>query len=201
MRFRVGAILVALTLVAAPTFAQSVTGAVKVGVNFSKVSGTEDGVDYKTDWKPGLAIGAGVDVPITDLFSFAPEVLYSMKGGKNGDFTGDGGEDVKLKIDVVQIPLLFKANFAGGSARPFVVFGPGIGFVTKAKFEAGSEEEDIKDDVEKVDFSAIIGAGVQFGRGTIEARYDHGFRDLDKDSSSEAKMKTFSVLFGVRFGG
>ena len=201
MRLRVGAIVVAiLALAAAPTFAQ-VSGAVKVGVNFSKVQFEEDEDEFKTDMSSGLVIGAGVDVPIAEMFSFAPEILYSQKGGKNGDLS-DGTTDVKLKIGQVQIPLLFKAKFApmGTSARPFVSFGPAVGFTTSAKFEVeGFDDEDIKDDVETMDFSGVIGGGVEFGRGIVEYRYDHGFRDLDKDTSSEARARTHSILFGFRF--
>ena len=202
MGIRVGAVLVAILAVAAtPTFAQ-MTGSAKVGVNFSKTVFDEDGDEFKTDSKPGLVVGAGVDVPIAEMFSFAPEILYSMKGGKGGDL---GTDDVKLEIGQVQIPLLFKAKFApmGTAARPFVSFGPAIGFTTSAKIKDDEFdiEEDIKDDVESVDFSGIIGAGVEFGRGIIEYRYDHGFRDLDKEGTSEAKPRTHTILFGVSFGG
>jgi hypothetical protein len=202
MRFRVGALLVAILAVAAtPTFAQ-VTGTVKAGVNFSKVTFDEDGDEFKTDSKPGFVVGAGVDVPIAEMFSFAPEVLYSMKGGKGGDL---GTDDVKLEIGQVQIPLLFKAKFApmGTAARPFVSFGPAVGFTASAKIkdEEFDIEEDIKDEVETVDFSGIIGVGVEFGRGIVEYRYDHGFRDLDKDATSEAKPRTHTILFGFSFGG
>ena len=204
MGIRVGALLVAILAVAAtPTFAQ-VTGTAKVGVNFSKAVFDEDGQEFKTDLKPGFVVGAGVDVPIVEMFSFTPEVLYSMKGGKNGDLNEGLDVDVKLKIDQVQIPLLFKAKFApmGTAARPFVSFGPAIGFTTSAKIEAeGFPDEDIKDDVETVDFSGIVGVGVEFGRGIIEYRYDHGFRDLDKESTSEAKPRTHTILFGFGFGG
>jgi hypothetical protein len=198
----VGALLVAILAVAAtPTFAQ-VTGAVKVGVNFSKGSFEDDGESESSGQKAGLAIGVGVDVPIVPMFSFAPEVLYSMKGGKGGNAFGDDDGN-KLKLDQVQIPLLFKAKFAGGSATPFIVAGPGIGFTTSAKFEqeAFDEEEDIKDEVETVDFSGIVGVGVEFGQGIIEYRYDHGFRDLDKNSDATAKLRTHTILFGFRFGG
>ena len=200
MRFRVGATLVAvLTLVATPTFAQSVTGAVKVGVNFAKVAIEEDGEDFDSGTKTGLAIGAAVDVPITPMFSFSPEFLYTMKGGKGGDF---GSDDNKAKLGLVQIPLLFKASVASGAARPFVTFGPAVGFVTSAKFEEGDIEEDIKDDVKSVELSGVVGAGLQFGRGIIEFRYDHGFTNLeDEDDNASAKTRTFSILFGVSFGG
>ena len=202
MRLRVGAILVAiLALAAAPTFAQ-VTGAVKVGVNFSQAKNVVDDVEFETDWKTGLVIGGGIDVPITTLFSFSPEVLYTQKGGKNGDLIDDVGDiDVKLNIDQIQIPLLFKAKFNSGDVTPFVSFGPGIGFTTSAKIKVEDidDDEDIKDDVETVDFSGIIGGGVQFGRGIIEVRWDQGFRDLDKEDFSELKLRTFSILFGYSF--
>ena len=202
MRLRVGALLVAILAVAAtPTFAQ-VTGAVKVGVNFAKLSFDEDGESDSTDLKAGLAIGAAVNVPIAPMVSFQPEFLYTQKGGKNTE-TFEGEEvEFEVEVDMVQIPLLFKAGATEGSFRPFIVAGPAFGFVTRArdKFEGfgESEENDIKDDVEKVEVSGIIGGGIQFGRGSIEYRYDHGFRDMDKETSS-AKTRTHSILFGFSF--
>ena len=202
MRFRVGALLVVILAVAAtPTFAQ-VTGAVKIGANFAKISFEEDDESDSTDLKPGLAIGAAVNVPIGPMFSFQPEFLYTQKGGKETETFE--GEEVKfeVEVDMVQIPLLFKAGATEGSFRPFFVAGPAFGFVTRArdKFEGfgENEETDIKDDVEKVEVSGIIGGGIQFGRGSVEYRYDHGFRDMDK-SVSNAKTRTHSILFGFSF--
>jgi hypothetical protein len=203
MRVRVGAILVAILAVAAtPTFAQ-VTGAVKVGVNFSKISFEEDNESDSSDSKSGLVVGAAINMPIAPMFSFQPEFLYTQKGGKNTE-TFDG-EEVKfeVEVDMFQIPLLFKAGATEGPFRPFFVAGPAFGFVTKArdKFEGfgETEENDIKDDVEKVEVSGIIGGGIQFGRGIIEYRYDHGFRDMDKQSEATAKTRTHSILFGFSF--
>lgn len=204
MRVRVGAILVAILAVAAtPTFAQ-VTGAVKVGVNFAKTVFEEDGEDFSSDMKTGLIVGAAVNVPVAPMLSFQPEFLYTMKGGKNGDLTdNDPDFDAEVKVGMFQIPLLLKVGATEGSVRPFFVAGPAFGFVTSAKTtfegEGFSEEDDIKDDIEKVDVSGIIGGGIQFGRGTIEYRYDHGFRDLDKESESIAKSRTHSIIFGFSF--
>ena len=204
MRVRVGALLVAILAVAAtPTFAQ-VTGAVKVGVNFAKTNFEEDGEDFSSDMKTGLIVGAAVNVPIAPMLSFQPEFLYTMKGGKNGDLNeGFSDVDATVEVGMFQIPLLLKVGANEGTVRPFVVAGPAFGFVTsaKAKFEGGGfdEEDDIKDDVETVEVSGIIGGGIQFGRGTIEYRYDHGFRDLDKESGSVAKSRTHSIIFGFSF--
>ena len=207
MRFRVGAILVAILAVAAtPTFAQ-VTGAVKVGANFSKVTFEDDEIGdgtASTDMKTGVIVGAAVEVPIAPMFSFQPEFLYAQKGGKDGALTDDDPDfEASVKIDMFQIPLLFKVGATEGPFRPFIVAGPAFGFVTKAraKFEGlgFSEDEDIKDDVESVEYSGIIGGGIQFGRGIIEYRYDHGFRDMDKETDATAKTRTHSVLFGFSF--
>jgi hypothetical protein len=204
----VGALLVAILAVAAtPTFAQ-VTGAVKVGANFAKVSfeDTEDNDQGTSGQKTGLVVGAAINVPVAPMFSFQPEFLYTQKGGKNGALTDDDPDfDAEITVDMFQIPLLFKAGATEGSFRPFIVAGPAFGFVTKAraKFEGQgfSEDDDIKDDVEKVEVSGIVGGGIQFGPGSIEYRYDHGFRDLDKESAGTAKTRTHSVLFGFSFGG
>ena len=189
-----------LAVVATPTFAQ-VGGAVKVGVNFAKTTFEEDSDTASTDLKTGVIVGVAVEVPIAPMFSFQPEFLYTMKGGKGGEAFG-GDDEIKLHVDMFQIPLLFKAGATAGPVRPFVVVGPGIGFVTSAKVKIeGFDDEDIKDDVEKVEVSGIFGGGIQFGRGIVEYRYDHGFRDLDKDATSEARSKTHSILFGFSFGG
>jgi len=208
MRLRVGLLLVAiLTVVAVPSFAQ-VTGAVKIGANFAKLT-FEDDVDDETgstDMKSGFVVGAAVNVPIAPMFSFQPEFLYTQKGGKNGALTDDDPDfDASIKIGMVQIPLLFKAGATEGPFRPFIVVGPAFGFVTsaKTKFEADgfSEEDDIKDDVETVEVSGVFGGGIQFGRGILEYRYDHGFTNLDKEVDASAKTKTHSILFGFSFGG
>jgi hypothetical protein len=34
----------------------------------------------------------------------------------------------------------------------------------------------------------------------VEVRYDWGLRDLDKDTTNDAKDRTFSILAGYSFG-
>jgi hypothetical protein len=126
-----------------------------------------------------------VDVPITDVLSVQPELLYAM-GGAKVNFLGFGGE---IKINYVEIPILLRANArSGASARPFLVVGPALGFVTSAKQSVeGFGEEDIKDDVDGFNFGFAVGGGVEFGIASVEARYTFG-------------LTAFAILFGVRFG-
>jgi hypothetical protein len=197
MPLRSAVILVAiLAMFACPSFAQSVTGGVKAGANFSKIVFGGDEDDEDLDHKTGLVAGAFINVPMTELFSFHPEFLYSMKGGKEERVGGD----IKMKLDFLQFPLLFRANFAADTTRAFVVFGPAFGFRTRAEIEGPDERDvDITDETEVVEFSGVIGAGVQFGQVIFEVRYDHGFNDLDKNEPAEARTRTISVLVGFDF--
>jgi len=196
MRLRCAVILVAiLVLSAGPSVAQPVTGGVKAGANFSKITFGE--FDEDLDRKTGLVIGAFITVPMTELFAFQPEMLYSVKGGK---FEQPDGDEFKTNLNFLQIPLLFRANFAVGTFRPFAVVGPAFGFRTGANFDGpGEGDVDITDDTNAVEFSGVIGGGLQFGLVSVELRYDHGFNDLDDIESAEIKTRTFSVLVGFDF--
>ena len=76
MPLRSAVILVAiLAMFASPSFAQSLTGGVKAGVNFSKIAFGGDEGDADLERKPGLVVGAFLNVPMTEIFSFHPEFL------------------------------------------------------------------------------------------------------------------------------
>jgi hypothetical protein len=188
-------LVVLICLSASPSFAQvNFSSGVKAGVNFANLSlDPED--EFCCDPKTGFIGGLFVTAPIGDSIAIQPEFLYSMIGAKADvdDF------DSEIDIRVFQIPILFRADFAGASVRPFVLAGPALSFRLDAKEKFEDEESDLDEDVEKVDIGFAIGAGLQFGRGSLEARYTHGLRDIDKDDESKAKTRVFSVLAGFRF--
>jgi hypothetical protein len=203
MKLRAGAILTAIfAFVATPVFAQGVTAGVKVGVNFANIStDTDDSeIDEVDDsgQRIGFAAGGFVDVPLTEQFSFQPEILFTQKGASE-EFAG---VEFTNTLTQVQVPLLFKAKFAGETVRPFVVFGPAFGFTAKSELEVDGDDDiddetvDIDDITESVEFSLVIGGGIQFGPASVELRYDHGLNDIDTRDLIDAKTRTFSVLFG-----
>ncbi len=205
MKRKVAAILLAIVaLAASPTYAQ-VTGGFKIGVNFADLDQSDEETDDNNlDKRTGLAVGGFVEVPVAPGFSFQPEFLYSQKGAKFEDFDG---EDVTIKYDVIQIPLLAKFNFGASDApvQGFVVAGPGLAFRTKAEIDydvTDEFDEDIEDETESFEFSGIVGAGVKFGMASVEMRYDHGFTNLNsvEGDTFEIKSRTFSILFGVGWG-
>jgi hypothetical protein len=171
----------------------------KVGLNLATLSADpEDEVcPDSCDMKMGLAAGAFFGIGITDTISIQPEVLFSMKGAKDELFDEEG----KININFVDVPILLRADIPTmGNIRPFVTAGPALGFVTSAKFEFDGEEEDFKDEIESVNFSAVIGGGVQIGQATVEARYDFGLRNLEKENPDELDVKTRTFMVLVGFG-
>ena len=152
MKRKVAAILLAVVaLAASPTYAQ-VTGGFKIGVNWADLDEADEETNSTDDLdkRTGLAVGGFVDVPIAPGFSFQPEFLYSQKGAKFEDFDG---EDVTIRYDVFQIPLLAKFNFGATDApvQGFVVAGPALAFNTKAEIDydvTNELDEDIDDQVE-----------------------------------------------------
>jgi hypothetical protein len=201
MSFRSVVILVAVLVAGAgPVWAQPVTGGAKVGANVGTlvVGDDEDDEDAEVlGHKAGLVVGGFATVPLTSRFAFQPEMLYSMKGAEEEERDGD---EIETTLGFLQFPLLFRARFTAGPTRPFVVFGPAFGFRTNADTDGpGEREEDISDDTKDVEFSGVIGAGVQAGRTIVEIRYDHGFNDLDDDVPGEIRTRTVSVLIGFDF--
>jgi opacity protein-like surface antigen len=205
MKVRTGALLaMGLALIASPGYAQGVTAGAKVGVNFANVSvdapdDSEFNFEDQIENKTGLVVGGFVEAPITPQFSVQPEVLFSMKGFK----IKDTDPDIKTEVNVVEIPILAKFKFATmSSAKPYIVAGPGFGFVASAKQkEEGFDDVDLKelDVIEKFDPSFITGGGVDINKFLVEVRYDWGLKDLDKDSDSNLKSRTFSILVGYSF--
>src|SRR5688572_8077351 len=112
-------LLLFMGFLAIPGFAQrQLLGGVKGGLNLADISFDPDEDDDDCcDMKAGFVAGVFANFG-TEMVSFQPELLYSMKGGK-------GSDDSKFKLNVVEVPLLLRADLpTGGSVRPFVVVGP-----------------------------------------------------------------------------
>lgn len=182
-------------LVGVASVANAQTGTtfgLKAGINYSTVTGDEvEDVESKI----GLQAGAFANFGLSDLISIQPEVLYSQKG------TGfEEDEDVKFKLNYIDVPILVKVN-AGGL---FFEGGPQVGFLAGAKATNGDDDEDIKDDFNSIDFGYAVGLGYQVESGPmIGLRYNGGISNIIKDGDDDvsARNSTFQLYVGYRFGG
>jgi hypothetical protein len=195
------AVLVMVMLCAGPALAQGLEKGVRGGVNFANesVSG-EDGAAL--DWQLRGVFGGFVTWRVTSWLEFQPEVLYSMKGAKSDEF----GIDSKVLLDYLEVPLLARKTFgAPGATRFYLAGGPSIGVLLRARtrtdFGSSTEEVDVKDNAETLDFGVVVAGGVEFGSIVVDGRYTHGFSDIDKDTSDDIKItnRAISLTAGIKF--
>ena len=177
---------------------------VVAGLNMAKVAG--DDVDFGTiepSNRMGFAAGVFLNVSLNDNLAFRPEVLYSQHGAKYEQ----GGNSIILKVDAIDIPLLFQYTFSmDGSISPFILVGPYAAYILSAKIGyditgMDLDDEDVKDTIKDLDFGVMFGIGALIsGQFELSARYQMGLITLD-DTDTEADMKnaTIQIIAGFRF--
>ena len=197
-----------LALLAAPLAAQSSFGIVGGFVN-SEAELSSDALSLTLDSRSGFALGVSMEHRISSTVSFAPEAMYVTKGFEF-DFEGN---TAGLKFGYLEIPLLLRASFGseGASARPWVTAGPAVAF--KLSCDANIEGDDVEvaaecdaiDEAEpakfkSIDFGAMFGAGIDFGRFGASVRYDLGLANiLDSGDDVSYKNRALMLLGSVRF--
>ncbi len=170
---------------------------VKAGLNAYNFSG--DDADDEFETKIGFNAGGLVNVPISDKFSFQPELLFSAEGAK----ISEGDDRINYNLNYINIPLLAQFNSASGF---YAEAGPQIGFLMSAKADSKiggvSTDEDIKDQLHSTNFSFAIGAGYKLASGLgFGARYNLGISNIVDESESDLKVGGFQIGLSYTFGG
>lgn len=176
-------ILFGALLIAGSVNAQGVNIGIKGGLNVYNINFDSD---FETDPRLGLHVGLLGHIHLADQLALQPELTYSMQGAKY-DIVGFEGD---LKLDYINVPLLFQFMFDNGFR---IQAGPQVGFLISAK----NEDEDVKDDHNTLDLG--LGLGVSYvhpstGFG-IDARYNHGFSNINDGDGDDAFNR--GLQFGV----
>lgn len=147
----------------------------KGGLNFALIAGDDTG-DF--DGRIAFHVGAVAEFPISEKFSFQPELLYSSQGDK---MTSDG-MDIDFKFDYLNLPLLAKYYVAEGFS---LEAGPQIGFLLSSKVEADGVSIDLKDVIKGIDFGLGFGLGYKLEDGlNFAARYNLGLSNIVDNNGS-----------------
>ncbi|WP_343587301.1 porin family protein [Flavobacterium sp.] len=164
--------------------AQKIQFGAKAGLNFSTVSGDDtNGIDYVTSFNFGVLS----EIPISEKFSFQPEIMYSGQGYSFGDDT--------VALNYLNIPLMGKYYITKGLS---IEAGPQVGFLLSAK----NESTNVKDSFNTVDFGVNFGVGYKLDNGlNFGVRYNLGLTDINnvEGSSSKNKNAAFQVSVGYFF--
>lgn len=182
--------LTLLGLVAFSTTAvaqQEVKFGPKAGINLANLSG--DVEDNKM--LIGFHVGAFAEIKFNDKFAIQPEILYSAQGTKleySETLMGISyTSEADTKLNYINVPIMAKYYVAPSFA---VEAGPYVGFLMSANSKGSSSaagvtaefDEDIKDELNSIDFGLGIGASFNMDNGLfIGARANFGLTTVDKD--------------------
>ena len=183
-------VLLILTGALLSTMQAQIKFGVKAGLNLANLTGDVTGAKIKTDFHAGGL----VEIPVGKIFAVQPEVLYSGQGAKSTE----NGEDFKLNLGYLNVPVLFKYINPSGF---FAVTGPQVGFLLNAQAKAGSDHQDVKSAFKSTDFSWAFGAGYLISSVNvgIEARFNQGLSNIAVNGSTKNQVIQIGVIY--MFGG
>ena len=164
--------------------AQEIKFGAKGGLNFASISGDNTkGIDLVTAFNFGVLS----EIPISDKFSFQPELMYSGQGYSFKNNT--------IALSYLNIPLMGKYYLTKGLS---LEAGPQIGFLLSAK----NEKTDVKDSFNTFDFGVNFGLGYKLDNGlNFGVRYNLGLTDINNldNSSIENKNGVLQLSIGYFF--
>ena len=181
---------------------------IDLGVRGGVTQATFYGDDVASnDFRPGFTGGVFLNYQVNDAFSVQPEVLYSRRGAKNhfSETTSPDLEDVRVRQDVIEIPVLLKLSAPTAPVTPRLYVGPALGFITNSEVDGADADDSFTD----VDFSGVVGGEIAYalnkgplGEIALDGRYNLGFTSLGdvgnfEDVSTSAFTGTLSLRFDI----
>jgi len=181
----------------------------KGGVNIATLSGNgTEGLDSRNGFSGGAFWGMG----FSERYGVRVEGLYVQKGAE-GPFVipgDDHAHDSIIKLDYIELPVLFTAGFPTGDKLAFNIFaGPTFAFNNTAEVEVPGHNETVdltEGDVtiESFEFGAAVGGGVEYMLSSfalvLDVRYSMGVSKLvDVSGAPDNKNQGIGVMAGVQF--
>ena len=205
------ALLIALTIFSL-TQANAQNFGFKGGYNYSSFNG-DVAKDNTLKGLSGFYVGALLELPLGDVLSLQPEVIYSRQGAawEQKNILGEFKKD--LKLDYLNIPVMAKVNLGPLFLQGGVQFGFLVGKPETSSTVNGlrvTEQVD-KDAYASFDFGVGAGLGVNLSQHFfVEARYTHSLTNaLDPNNNSlknahisddnNFKNAVLSLGLGVKF--
>src|SRR5262249_27109254 len=151
------------------------------------------GVDSRT----GFQLGLFGSFPLGKFVALQPSVAYSQQGTK---LDAGGGLTLNFKLNYIEAPVLlrFRAPLqTTSSSRPVFELGPAVAFEASCNVEGSNgtqsaslncDDPQLQLQRKKATFSAHFGAGIEFDRFFVGARYQLGLSSID-DTGGDIKNR------------
>lgn len=163
---------------------------IRAGVNLADLTAKNlpTGSTYtEAQAKTSFNGGIFVNVPLSSMFNFQPELSFSSQGGKLQPPSGNtSAPTIEQDLHYINVPLNFQLKSAKGF---FVQTGPQVGFLLDAKQKStsssSSAETENEENFDKIDFSWSGGVGYlsRMGLG-VDLRYNIGIANIIEDNAS-----------------
>jgi hypothetical protein len=212
MRSYVPFFIVALFVLAAPEAgAQTITGGAMAGVGFTSLPHAGEVLDQvvgsastESSSKIGPLFGGFVRLPIADQWSLQPELQFIVKGVTLTEAATGGS--AKASIRYLEFPVLMRYQTSIGEHSVHLLAGPtfAVKAGTSAHLDGPNQtvDENIDPAIRAMDVGLALGAGHDFGRYFIDARYTRGLRDVATAAFPHADTlhnRTFALTGGIYF--
>ncbi len=167
-------------------------------------------------------VGGFAEIPISNTFSFQPELQFIRRGFTINEGTSFNvfnvdipvGGKATTSINYIEAPLLAKAKYGNGKTNFYGLVGPSIGYATTAKirpkvtllidFNLPEVDLDLSDDIyNRTEIAGVIGAGVehniQTGKLFADLRYNHSFTNIINDPIVDITVKNSGVQIAMGY--
>ena len=173
---------------------------IKAGINMA--NGWGDDVE-NSSWKLGFFGGGYIGYGFNPMFDIQGELLFCMKGAKSEP---NDSTTYTSSLNYIDIPVLLKFNFPTVGFGTSIYGGIDMGILITAETEVdeggNKTTTDIKDDLNSIDFGAVIGADLDYNNVILDVRYTIGLTNVMKEVSGvqvDSKNQVISFGLGYRF--
>ncbi len=187
------------------SFAQvKISGGILGGVNLATISMDPTPANMDLSNLTGFGAGGVLNFAFSEGFGIKAEPMYLQTGTK----VTSGGLEAKLKVNYINVPVMFTYTFGTGSnqLQPYIMAGPSLGIKLNAtSVDPNGNETDYKDNIKSTNFVATFGAGINIAAGKnvifLEGRYSLGLSNVNNISSDPTTVKTkeIQVFGGIMF--
>ncbi|WP_455169301.1 porin family protein [Aegicerativicinus sediminis] len=153
--------------------AQEIQLSLKVGYNLSKVRMVKQAQTFTTEPLDfAFHLGFSLNIPISPILNFQPEMLYSLQGGI------DTMENQKWQKGFLNIPLLLQFQPIKYLS---IELGPQLGFVFGPIYHSVESFFSFEGDLLFADVGLGIGSSVSISKNTaLSFRYTIGFSKVER---------------------
>jgi Outer membrane protein beta-barrel domain len=170
----------------------------QTGVNMSNMNfnlgSTAPDTHIELSWKPGIAFGFILQIPLAKNLSLQPEYSFVRRNGS------DRSTGIDYTLDFLSMPVLLNYQV---SRRFALLAGPQVELLINAQSTYKGGDNNITHDVEERSIGFLAGLEFQIIKSLfLSARYFQGLNNIgigQRSDVKEFKYQVFNINAGIRF--